>query len=143
MGILLYEMLVGLPPFYSENMNEMYELILKAPLKFPSFVPSDAQSLLKGLLERDEGKRLGSGTSDYKEIQQHPFFSSMDWEKLYQRKIKPPFIPEKSTDETKAEYFDEEFTSEQVKDSFAQVPSDKVSTNFDEFSYNEGSNLKN
>jgi len=143
LGILLYEMLVGIPPFYSENMNEMYELILKSPLKFPSFVPSDAQSLLKGLLERDEGKRLGSGTTDYKEIQQHPFFASIDWEKLKARKVTPPFIPEKTKDEKTAKYFDEEFTSEEVKDSFAQVPSDKQGTNFDEFSYQEGSNGKN
>ncbi|KAG2383554.1 hypothetical protein C9374_004225 [Naegleria lovaniensis] len=61
LGILLYEMIVGLPPFYSENINEMYELILKAPLKFPGTVDAQAQSLLKGLLERDEHKRLGGG----------------------------------------------------------------------------------
>lgn len=96
LGILLYEMLVGLPPFYSENMNEMYELILKAPLKFPSFVPPDAQSLLRGLLERDETKRLGSGPSDAKEIMQHPFFASIDWEKLFKKEIDPPFVPESS-----------------------------------------------
>jgi len=119
LGILLYEMLVGLPPFYSENINEMYELILKTPLKFPSFVPSDAQSLLKGLLERDPGKRLGSGSSDYKEIKKHEFFAKIDWDKLYKRQIPPPFVPKTDKDDSSAGNFDTEFTSERVVDSFA------------------------
>jgi serum/glucocorticoid-regulated kinase 2 len=99
LGILLYEMLVGLPPFYSENINEMYELILKAQLKFPNFVPLEAQSLLKGLLEREEFKRLGSGPTDGAEIRNHPFFSNIDWDKLYRKEITPPFIPNIKDDE--------------------------------------------
>jgi serum/glucocorticoid-regulated kinase 2 len=135
LGILIYEMLVGLPPFYSENMNEMYELILKAPLKFPSFVPSDAQSLLKSLLERDESKRLGSGKDDYKEIQSHAFFASIDWEKLYARKITPPFIPEVGDEEDNAKYFDSEFTSERVVDSFAVSVKEDKNASFDGFDF--------
>jgi len=134
LGILLYEMLVGLPPFYSENMNEMYELILNSPLKFPSFVPSDAQSLLKGLLEKNPEKRLGSGSGDYKEIQKHAFFSNIDWDKLFKRKITPPFIPEKDTMDGKAGNFDTEFTSERVMDSFAVNVKDE-SADFGDFEY--------
>lgn len=130
-------MLVGLPPFYSENINEMYELILKAPLKFPSFVPSDAQSLLKGLLERDEAKRLGSGSGDYKEIQNHSFFSPIDWDKLYARKVTPPFVPERQKDgeDDKAINFDPEFTSERPVESFARSVRDDKDGNFDGFDY--------
>jgi len=134
LGILLYEMLVGLPPFYSENMNEMYELILNSPLKFPSFVPSDAQSLLKGLLEKDPEKRLGSGSGDYKEIQKHAFFSNIDWDKLYKRQITPPFIPDKDSSESKAGNFDSEFTSERVVDSFAVNVKDD-SADFGDFDF--------
>jgi len=138
LGILIYEMLVGLPPFYSENMNEMYELILKAPLKFPSFVPNEAQSLLKGLLEREENKRLGGGKDDYKEIQQHPFFSPIDWDKLYAKKIPPPFVPESQKgDDEKAINFDQEFTGEQVRDSIVQSISKEENKEFgDEFNFN-------
>jgi len=144
LGILLYEMLVGLPPFYSENMNEMYELILKAPLKFPSFVPPDAQSLLRGLLERDETKRLGSGPSDAKEIMQHPFFASIDWEKLFKKEIDPPFVPEssKDDDETTARNFDQEFTSEKVVDSFAVNVKEEQNATFSDFSYTGKSQLQ-
>jgi len=129
LGILLYEMLVGLPPFYSENLNEMYELILKAPLKFPNFVPMEAQSLLRMLLEREEHKRLGAGQTDGAEIRAHPFFSNIDWEKLYNKQLPPPFIPNIKEDDTR--YFDEEFTSERAIDSFAEVVKDGENANFD------------
>jgi serine/threonine protein kinase len=114
-------MIIGLPPFYSENMDEMYEMILTSQLKFPNFVSSEAQSLLKGLLERDENKRLGCGKDGLKEIQGHPFFSNIDWDKLYKKQITPPFVPEKSKDDDKeAVNFDETFTKESVRDSVVQ-----------------------
>ena len=134
LGILLYEMMVGLPPFYSENINEMYELILKAPLKFPNFIPADAQSLLRGLLEREEFKRLGGGPTDALEIKSHPFFSNIDWDQLYERKLEPPFRPQlKDGDDIK--YFDEEFTSERAVDSFAEVIDKEENQNFDDFDF--------
>jgi len=133
LGVLLYEMLVGLPPFYSENINEMYELILKAPLKFPNFVPMEAQSLLRGLLEREEFKRLGAGPTDGAEIRAHPFFSNIDWDKLYRKEIQPPFIPSFKDDDTI--FFDEEFTSERAIDSFAEGVKDEEGANFDDFNY--------
>jgi serine/threonine protein kinase len=134
LGILIYEMMVGLPPFYSENMNEMYELILKSPLKFPTFVPSDAQSLITALLERDEKSRLGSN-GDYKEVQTHRFFGSIDWDKLFARKVTPPFVPEKETDEDTAKNFDTEFTQEEARDSIAVDVKPTADTDFGEFSF--------
>jgi len=142
LGVLLYEMLVGLPPFYSENINEMYELILKAPLKFPNFVPAEAQSLLRGLLEREEFKRLGAGPTDAAEIKAHPFFSNIDWEAMFKRDLKPPFVPQIKEDDTK--YFDPEFTQERAIDSFAEVAQDEEGANFDEFDYDgRGRQVKN
>jgi len=133
LGILLYEMLVGLPPFYADNIHEMYELILKAPIKYPDFVPNAARDLLNKLLDRDEFKRLGSGKEDAEEIKKHPFFSNIDWKKLEARQMRPPFIPVTHDDPTK--YFDEEFTSERAIDSFAEVTEDDDDS-FDDFSYN-------
>lgn len=142
LGVLLYEMLVGLPPFYSENINEMYELILKAPLKFPSFVSPSAQGLLKGLLERDETKRYGSGPNGADIIRSHPFFSSINWDDLYNRRITPPFIPQLQ-DEGDTTYFDTEFTQERAQDSFCVNTAPNTSGNeFVDFSYNEKSALK-
>jgi serine/threonine protein kinase len=93
LGTLLYEMLTGLPPFYSTNINVMYEKILRAPLTFPPELSPAAASLLSGLIERDVNKRLGSLGSDADDIKSHPFFDGLDWNKLYNKEIEPPFKP--------------------------------------------------
>jgi serum/glucocorticoid-regulated kinase 2 len=59
LGTLAYEMLTGLPPYYSQNINEMYEKILYDPLTFPAFLSEECKSFLEGLLTRDPEKRLG------------------------------------------------------------------------------------
>jgi serine/threonine protein kinase len=134
LGILLYEMLTGLPPFYSENINEMYELILRSPLRFPDSVSPAARSLLKGLLDRDPAKRIGSGPTDGGELRSHPFFASVNWDTMFQRKIPPPFVPSKSEAE-KAKYFDTEFTSERPHDSICESKDRELNPNFEGFSF--------
>ena len=92
LGVLLYEMLTGLPPFYSEDVNEMYRKILQDPLRFPEEVGSDARSLLTKLLNRDPAQRLG--VNGAQEIKDHPFFAKhIDWKRLLAKKIQPPFKP--------------------------------------------------
>ena len=50
-----YEMIFGLPPFYSENLNEMYRGIISAPLTFPTDFPvaQELQDIIRGFLTRD------------------------------------------------------------------------------------------
>lgn len=136
LGILLYEMLVGLPPFYSENVNVMYELIQKAQLRIPSFVSADARTLLVKLLKRDPRERCGYGPEDVKQIQTHPFFKSFDWVKCYNRQIQPSFVPKVRGDADTSQ-FDEEFTSEPVVDSVVQSSQMARAANFTGFTYNE------
>lgn len=95
LGSVLFEMLFGLPPFYSQNKADMFENILYAPLKLPSGASQATGSLLEGLLERDISKRLG-GNLDIIELQEHSFFASINWDDLLAKKIKPPFIPKVS-----------------------------------------------
>lgn len=94
LGILLYEMLTGLPPFYDQETNEMYRKILSHPLTFPAghVVPPAAKDLLTKLLNRNPDERLGAKGSA--EIKAHPFFDGIDWRKLLERKYAPAFKPD-------------------------------------------------
>jgi serine/threonine protein kinase len=120
-GILLYELTVGIPPFYSQNVNEMYRKIQEAPLLFPPNLSNHCKSLITQLLERDPKKRLGSGPGDFKDIMKHPFFKNIDWDKMYKREIEPPYKPQvKGSDDVSN--FDEVFLKEKVQDSHVEAP---------------------
>ncbi|OOF99734.1 hypothetical protein ASPCADRAFT_138508 [Aspergillus carbonarius ITEM 5010] len=137
LGVLLYEMLTGLPPFYDENTNDMYRKILQEPLTFPStdIVPPAARDLLTRLLDRDPERRLGANGAA--EIKSHHFFANIDWRKLLQRKYEPSFRPNVmgARDITN---FDREFTSEAPQDSYVDGPvlSQTMQQQFEGWSYN-------
>lgn len=107
-GALIYEMLTGLPPYYTKDREKLFERIRKGELQFPSYVTPTAKSLLEGLLRRDPSRRLGSGKSDAEEVKSHPFFLGVDWRAVYDRKTVPPFRPN-VTSMTDVKYFDKEF----------------------------------
>ncbi|CBQ67894.1 probable Serine/threonine-protein kinase gad8 [Sporisorium reilianum SRZ2] len=139
LGVLLYEMLTGLPPFYSEDVNEMYRKILQDPLRFGDEVSPDARHLLTLLLNRDPAQRLGSGTHGAADIKAHPFFAKhIDWKLLLAKKIPPPFKPSVAS-AIDTSNFDPEFTNEPPMDSVvddSHMLSATVQEQFVGFSYN-------
>lgn len=115
LGILLYELTVGIPPFYSQNVNQMYNKIQHGFLRFPPFLTEHCKSLIVALLNRDPKKRLGSD-KDVDDVVGHPFFKELDIEKLLRKEIVPAYQPRvKAIDDTGN--FDDTFTSEPVVDS--------------------------
>lgn len=90
-GTLMFEMLNGLPPFYSQDVQQMYFKIMHAKLEFPeSLTDEKTKSMLLGLLERDVSKRL----ADSNKVKAHPYFKGMDWDALLRQELTPPFIPQ-------------------------------------------------
>jgi len=139
LGILLYELTVGIPPFYSQNVNEMYNKIQHGVLRFPPFLSEPCKNLIVALLNRDPTKRLGS-KDDVNDIKVHAFFKDISWDKLYKKEIEPQYKPKvKSNDDTGN--FDETFTKEPVVDSV--VPTSKLNEpdpadgQFTGFTYNQ------
>ncbi|XP_072997944.1 serine/threonine-protein kinase AtPK2/AtPK19-like [Typha latifolia] len=92
-GILLFEMLTGKPPFFGGNREKVQQKIVKDKIKLPAFLSSEAHSLLKGLLHKEASKRLGSCSSSSNEIKNHKWFKSINWRKLECRQIQPSFRP--------------------------------------------------
>ncbi|KAJ4474428.1 kinase-like domain-containing protein [Lentinula aciculospora] len=136
LGVLLYEMMTGLPPFYDDNVNTMYQRILTDPLNFPPDMPSEARSVMTGLLQRDPAKRLGANGGE--EIKRHPFFAKyIDWERLIKKGYPPPFKPSVESVLDVAN-FDPDFTNEEAQDSVVtdSALSETVQDQFRGFTYN-------
>ena len=95
----------------------MYEKILRDPLVFPDEVAVSARSILTGLLTRDPAQRLGVNGAE--EIKRHPFFEKIDWQRLAQKKIQPPFKPSVRSP-VDVSNFDTVFTAEQPMDSVVE-----------------------
>jgi len=107
-GVLLYEMLSGVPPFEADNEDDLFECILHDEVLFPVWLSTEAVQILNQLMTKNPLARLGTRGDD--EIRNHKFFSSMNWKKLEAREIRPSFVPT-ITSPFSVENFDREFTS--------------------------------
>ena len=90
LGVLFYEMLVGITPYFTTRKEEIFYNIECGELIIPDYVSPEAADLLRKLLERDPNKRLGGGKKDAQEIKEYPYFRDVDWDKVYNKEIKPP-----------------------------------------------------
>ncbi|XP_021093667.1 ribosomal protein S6 kinase alpha-2 isoform X4 [Heterocephalus glaber] len=133
-GVLMFEMLTGSLPFQGKDRKETMALILKAKLGMPQFLSMEAQSLLRALFKRNPCNRLGAGIDGVEEIKRHPFFVTIDWNKLYRKEIKPPFKPAVGRPEDTF-HFDPEFTTRTPTDSPGVPPSANAHHLFRGFSF--------
>jgi serine/threonine protein kinase len=113
LGMVTYEMLTGLPPWYTQDKELLFERIRKAPLKFPAYVSRKASAFIQKLLNRDPQERLGANGAA--EVKAQPFFESINWSALLQREIDPPFNPLEDQDAVDSRNFEPEFTALPVR----------------------------
>ncbi|CAD8155093.1 unnamed protein product [Paramecium pentaurelia] len=95
LGALLYELVTGLPPFYSHNTQEIYNSILTEQVQFPPYVQisDELKDLIYQLLEKEPSQRIGQSQGVI-EILTHPWFADADFEAIVNKKIKPPYKPQ-------------------------------------------------
>ncbi|ORY97428.1 kinase-like domain-containing protein [Syncephalastrum racemosum] len=94
LGVLIYEMLVGRPPFTDKNPVNLYEKILDCRVDWSDHISVTARDLLRGLLTSDISKRYGNLKNGSRDIKNHPFFEGIVWDVDVQRHVIPPFKPE-------------------------------------------------
>ncbi|KAJ1555380.1 serine/threonine protein kinase psk1 [Cladochytrium tenue] len=109
LGVMLFDMLTGAPPFTGNNRKKIMEAILNKKPTFPNYLSSFARDILVKLLRKDPLKRLGSGPTRTAEIQAHAFYRKINWQDLLARRVVPPIVPT-ITDPLDTSNFDDVFT---------------------------------
>ncbi|EUB62385.1 Protein kinase C, brain isozyme [Echinococcus granulosus] len=120
-GVLLYEFLAGQPPFDGDDEEELFRNIATGEVSYPRSLSREACLICKALLTRDPNQRLGSGLNGEQDICEHPFFRHIDWRKIENREVQPPFKP-KVSGPRDISNFDSEFTKEPPR----LTPTDKL-----------------
>ncbi|XP_030852362.1 microtubule-associated serine/threonine-protein kinase 2 isoform X2 [Strongylocentrotus purpuratus] len=123
MGVVLYEILVGCPPFFGETPEELFAQTINVMIEWPDgddALSDEAMELINGFLQQDPLFRLGTGGSE--DVKGHRFFQGVDWNGLLRQKA--DFIPQlEGEDDTS--YFDarsERYNHELDSDDDEDIP---------------------
>ena len=109
LGVLIYELLVGVSPFYNRNRNVMLSkikasrVVFPDPKKFKISISEDCKDFICKLLDKKPSRRMGY-TNGVEELMAHPWMSGVDAQDILNKEIIPPFRP-KLDDELDTKYF--------------------------------------
>lgn len=94
LGVLIYEMLTGHPPFFDSYPFGIYEKILAGKIEWTRQFDPVAKDLVKKLLAQDRTKRLGNMKNGAEDVKRHRWFKEIDWTEVYCKRLKPPIVPQ-------------------------------------------------
>eukprot|EP00057_Strongylocentrotus_purpuratus_P029942 XP_780275.2 PREDICTED: protein kinase C iota type isoform X4 [Strongylocentrotus purpuratus] len=124
LGVLMFEMLAGRSPFDivgnadhpDQNTEDyLFQVILEKPIRIPRSLSVKAASVLKGFLNKNPIERLGCHPqTGFGDITGHPFFKTIDWDRIESRQVTPPYKPHLQSDRD-LEHFDPQFTEEPIQ----------------------------
>jgi protein kinase A len=105
-------MVAGFPPFYHEEPMKLYENILQCKPRFAASFDPLCKDLVKKLLVADLSKRFGNLKGGVKDIKQHKWFTGIEWNKLIQGNVTPPYIPplKSAADTSQFDRYPEDYT---------------------------------
>jgi serum/glucocorticoid-regulated kinase 2 len=140
LGILFFELICGIPPFYNKHAQEVYRKILHDPLIFPVSgeisISEPAKSVIRGLLDRDISKRLGSGPTGAMELKMKKLFGQDYFDKVYSKEIVPEFTPSKLRSDDDVSHFDNEFTEKDIIGSLrTEINNKGLKNHIDDFTF--------
>eukprot|EP00932_Pfiesteria_piscicida_P002066 SRR837773.12010.p2 GENE.SRR837773.12010~~SRR837773.12010.p2 ORF type:complete len:379 (-),score=128.68 SRR837773.12010:168-1163(-) len=88
LGVLLFNMLTGLPPFYHHDRETLFANIRHARLEVPRYVSTAAQQLIHATMQREPSRRLGASRTW--DVREHGYFADLDFEALMRRELPMP-----------------------------------------------------
>jgi len=98
LGILIYEMLCGQPPFVDDDPMGIYQQILAGTVTFPRFIDRNAKSLIKKLLTADLTKRFGCLKHGAEDVKKHKWYTGFNFDDLIEYKCEAPILPNVTSD---------------------------------------------
>jgi protein kinase A len=93
LGVLIYEFLVGQPPFWDQNVMRLYEQIVEGRLRFPHGMSIAARDIISQLCKTDVTQRLGYIQGGSRRVKSHPWFDGIRWDDLYHQRVQGPILP--------------------------------------------------